>query len=102
MKVEPPVAAPIPLARAARLRTPAHPRGGDFRHEVPTHAPEVLHVDALDAADPDSHEPPDFDEPAMDRLQALATARDVSAELAGLDLAIANHQAARVLHLLHP
>ena len=60
-----------------RMRARTHPRGGDFRQEVPTHAPEVMHVDALAPADPDSHEPPEFDDVEITRDDALETARDI-------------------------
>ncbi|MEP3072927.1 hypothetical protein [Maricaulis sp.] len=102
MKIDPPVAAPISLARVRKMRARTHPRGGDFRQEVPTHAPEVMHVDALAPADPDSHEPPEFDDVEITRDDALETARDIAHELAALTLPIANWQASRVHHLFHP
>ena len=102
MKIDPPVSAPVSLAQVRKLRARTHPRGGDFRHEVPTYAPEVMHVDAVAPADPDSHEPPEFDDIEITRNDALETAREVCHELAGLTLPIANGQAARIQHLFHP
>ena len=102
MKIDPPVAAPISLAQVRKMRARTHPRGGAFRQEVPTHAPEVMHVDALAPADPDSHEPPEFDDVEITRDDALETARDIAHELAALTLPIANWQATRVHHLFHP
>ena len=101
MKIDPP-ARPVALSTVRALKTRTHPRGGDFRHEVPTHAPEVMHVDGLAAADPDSHEPPEFDDVEITRDDALATAREVGLELAAQTLPIANFQAARIHHLFHP
>jgi len=101
MKIDPP-ARPVSLSTVRSLKARTHPRGGDFRQEVPTHAPEVMHVDGLAAADPDSHEPPEFDDVEITRDDALATAREVGLELAAQTLPIANFQAARIQHLFHP
>jgi hypothetical protein len=51
------------------------------------------------AADPDNHEPPDFEDIEISRDEALETAHTVGHELAGLSVAIANHHAARLQHL---
>lgn len=101
MKIDPPPP-PTSLAGMRKLRARTHPRGGDFRQEVPTHAPEIVHVDALGSADADSHEPPEFMDMEVTRADALAAAREVGHGLADLTLPIANWQASRILHLFHP
>ena len=71
------------------------------QHDNSLHGPSVLHVDSVAAADPDNHEPPDFEDIEISREEALATAHAVGCGLAEQRYAIANHHAERLQPLFH-
>ncbi len=101
MKIESTPLRPTPPVRKTGSK-PA-PRPAASRHDNSFHSPDDIRVDIVMAADPDSHEGPDYsgaDESSLlNRDAAIETAHTVSAWLANHALSLTSHQAARLQHL---
>ncbi|RKQ95530.1 hypothetical protein [Maricaulis maris] len=82
---------------------PHAPKPAASRHDNSFHSPDDIRVDIVMAADPDSHDGPDYpgedDDSLLDRETAIETAHTVSAWLASHALSLTSHRAARLQHL---
>ncbi|WP_291844736.1 hypothetical protein [Maricaulis sp.] len=91
---------PTPLRKQA---SPHAPQPAASRHDNSFHSPDDIRVDIVMAADPESHDGPDFadedDDSLLDRETAIETAHTVSAWLASHALSMTSHHAARLQHL---
>ncbi|WP_300543231.1 hypothetical protein [Maricaulis sp.] len=97
MKIDRPAPA-SPSRLVSRRPSGSGPAG--LRHDNSFHTPDRWRVDAVIAtpADPDEQQPV-ADTPALSREDAMETALEVGAWLAGHSLAIANRHAGRLHHL---
>ena len=105
MKIEntPP---PRPTPGSRKTGSPLTAKPAASRHDNSFHSPDDIRVDIVMAADPESHDGPDYpdlsdadDDSLMDRETAIETAHTVSAWLASHALSLTSHHAARLQHL---